>query len=281
MVVKPEEIAIAEELRTLPLEERVPELVRRLAAAGLHNGWARPAHYGVDPLGSVSATKASLERILEGKHGAFVAHTIGHPGGTNTVVKRIGNYGRNIILEGDALPEHFLDVITDDDEARPLPWPVVWNAGDTMVFEFSADSGLDTLTRITVRGFHVDAHLAEILKQRELSITTITRTTTAATRMKLDNAFVITKAQEVSHLLAKETISGDAVRVNVGLVFKGQQVLPSGEVLPPSTPAKTGCRFDATLDVDDKVTPELLYTSAGGAGFASLALTFIGCRNHG
>jgi hypothetical protein len=150
-----------------------------------------------------------------------------------------------------------------------------------MVFEFAAASGHDDLAFLPVRGFHVDPFTADVLAERELAVTTVSRATTAATVMKVTEQFVFNRALEVSHLLALETLTGDAARASIGGEVKGVELFPSGYMLPPASPAKVGTRLDVQLDSGDIFAPEFLYTSAGGAGTATLALSFIGCRRHG
>lgn len=282
--LSPAALAILDEVAHLPLEQRVLELVRRLRKEGIADARARPAAYPLTPT-TQSATSCVLDYELEPTFGPFVVVVIGHPnndnGGVVVTLTKLGTISRNV-LDGDTPAEHLCDVDSDSDEARPLPWPIVFEAGGQMHLEASAASGLDTFTHAPVRGFHVDDYTAELLRQRELGVLPVSRSYTAAATMQSEVSHQVTaRPLDVSHLLARETLTGDTVRARVRLKLKtGIDLLPGGKVIPPSSPAKAGARLEVPLRKDDTITPELLYTSALGTGTAALKLTFVGSRRY-
>lgn len=259
------------------LPSRILGYVDALKARGDRMAYARPAHYRADAAGS--ATAATYSRTLDRSAGPLVLVSVEHPqeGGADVIASalRVGGYNR---IDSDVLCDGWCDPEGTTEDPRNLTHPLVVGTGDTFSLDVTGSALLTT--GIQLRGYHVDEVTAEIIAQGgELYLEGLNRTHPAATVMTHVIDRVVRAKKHLTHLVAKETLAGDAVRANIGISIKGHRYLPAeGAVVPPRGLMKAAARISVDLEPNDSIQVQTRYTSAGGAGVARLQMTMMGRR---
>lgn len=273
---------IVEQLSYLPLTERILAFVRDMKARGERDVFARPAHYVAAASGSSAAASYTLQLVRA--DGIFAVTEIEHPSdGTADILCSSLRVNGMQYVDSDAIMDAWCDAASSEDP-RSLPWPIVVGAGDTMTSVVTG-SNLNT-SGIMVRGFHVDELTAAVLREvGELFVEGFNQTFAAAAVMGSNLDRVFQSEKEATHLVAKETLTGDAARSNVSISLKGQKLNPKdtgtgGLVIPPKSLRKAGARLSCGISPGDSYQQLPRYTSAGGAGTAKLQTTLIGRRRY-
>lgn len=261
-----------------PLERRIVEYVRAVRARGDQAAYARPAHYFAAAQAGASVTAA--EYVLELDRGvrSFVLHTIESPDTAHDVtVSKIQIAGANHV-DADVLMEGFVTNESDLDESRQLPHPLVIDVAGRITIDCTG-SALNT-SGLQMRGYHVDDVTARVVMEAgELWVEGLTQSPAAAAVQATNTPRTMRIAKRQTHLLARETLTGDAVRANVSILVKGDRLMPRElAVIPPRSPVKGGALLDVDWVSNDTLVLDTRYTSAGSAGTAKLSLTFMGRR---
>lgn len=271
--------AYVEKLSHLRLVDRVLLFVSYAKARGV-DAFARPAHYVAAGAGS-STTAQTYSLQLVRNDGILLLTEIEHPtDGTADILctqLTTGADGRGHV-DSSAVMDSWC-VAESSEDPRELPWPIIVGAGDTLAVGVTG-TNLPT-TGILVRGFHVDPITSEVFRYvGELFVEGWNKTHAAAAVMEdrtLDRTFRFD--EEITHVTAKETLTGDAARSQVQITLKGYKLHPkAGAVIPPKSLRKPGSRLSASVTTNDSMQIDQRYTSAGGAGTAKLQVTILGRR---
>ena len=261
------------------LATRVLAFVGMLNARGEGRAFARPAYYRADNSGT--ATAAAYSFTLARNEGPLVVCSIEHPqeGGANVLASALRVGGRNRI-DSDALCDAWCDAEGTTEDARSLPHPIVVGTGEVFALDVTGPAMITT--GLQVRGFHVDEVTAEIIARGgELYVEGLNRVHAAAAVMAATDDRVIREHKQMTHLVAKETLTGDAVRSSVGIIVRSQRWSPKeGAIIPPRGTEKALARVDTHLAPNDSIQVQQRYTSAGAAGTARLQLTMLGRKRY-
>lgn len=273
--------AYVEALSHLPLVERL-FLWTTFAKARALDVWARPAHYIATAAGSAAAATYTLELTRADMGGAspiFLATEIEHPAnGTADIVCSSFKANGNEHVDADVLADAWCDALSSENQ-RALPWPVLVPGNSSMELAFTGSS-LNT-TGLSVRGFHVDDLTAAVFRHvGEIVLEGYNKTYAAAAVMQTPIDRQHKQApKELSHIVAKETLTGDAARSGLELLIRTIPLVPKRQaVIPPLSLRKASARVQIALNTHDSVNVTSRYTSAGGAGTAKLQITTIGRR---
>jgi hypothetical protein len=276
--------AYVESLSHLPLVERLFMWTTFAKLRGL-DVFARPAHYLATASGTSSAATYTTELVrhdIGGFSSIFLVAEIEHPanGQADIVCSSIKANG-NEIVDADVIADAWCDALTSEDQ-RALPWPIIVPANSSFEMQFTGGAVLNT-TGVKVSGFHIDDLTAEVFRfVGELALEGFNKTYAAAAVMDtpIDRTFK-REPKELSHIVAKETLTGDAARAAMTIQFKGTKIVPKDQaVIPPLSLRKASARVQIGLVPNDTVQVRSRYTSAGGAGTAKLQVTMIGRRRY-
>lgn len=275
--------AYVEALSHLPLVERIFLWVTTAKARGL-DVFANPAHYVAVAAGSATAAEYTLELTRADMSGAapiFMVTEIEHPSnGTADILCSSLKANGNETIDADAIADAWCDALSSEDQ-RALPWPILVPGNSSLVASFTGSS-LNT-SGLAVRGYHVDDLTAAVFRfVGELALEGYNRTYAAAATMEtpIDRQFKRAD-KEVTHIVAKETLTGDAVRSSLEMLIKTIPIVPKRQaVIPPISVRKASARVQIPIATNDSVTVKSRYTSAGAAGTAKLQVTFIGRRRY-
>lgn len=273
-------VALWESLSSLRLSDRVVAFVRDRRARGDVAAYARPAHY-VAAASGASTTAQSYVLELQRNAGQLVLCTVEHPSeGTASILATGLRVGGQQYVDSDAICDAWCDPEGTTEDPRDLPHPVVVGTGDTLSLDVTGTALLTT--GLQMRGLHVDDVTAAVIRAAgELYVEGINKTFAAAAVMATTVHRLMKGAKSNTHLVAKETLGGDTARANVSILVKGDRILPKeGAVVPPRSLRKSGARLDVDFAPNDGVQLDCRYTSAGGAGTATLQLTLLGRRRY-
>ncbi len=272
--------AFLERLSHLPLVERVFAVVAFLKSMGLPAFCKRGNYVAV---GAGASTVAQTYQLrLERNDGLLIIDSIGAPSSNaDTICSSLRAGGAQYVVN-DALMDAWAEVESSEDQ-RAFPWPVVMGAGDTLMLVVTG-TGL-TIIGIPVRGFHVDEMTAAIFRQvGELNVEGFNITMADARVMTGVISRVFQLDKEITHLVSKETLTGDTVRDAIGLQVKGIKLNPrdvgaAAAVIPPLSTRKSGARVSIGIAPGDSIDFTTRYTSAA-AGTAKLQMTALARRRY-
>jgi hypothetical protein len=269
-----------ESLAHLPLDERVLTWARIMRAKGEGGVFARTATYLAAASGS--ATAATYTLTLAHAEGHFVLVSLAHPSpGTADIIASALRLGAKNRIDSDVLCDAWCEAETDEDR-RGLPHPLILDVGGTFSMDVTG-TALNT-TGLTVRGYHVDALTAEVIRASgELVLEGINHAPAIAPSMDSLTDRLFRCAKRLTHIVSKETLAGDAVRHNVSFSLKADKLHPKdGKVIPPLSTRKAGARVDVDVKPGDSLQLATRYTSVTGAGAntGKLQVTIIGRRHY-
>lgn len=259
------------------LVSRLFGFIGTLRARGDRAVYARPAHYIAAAAGSSTAATYSL--TLARSEGPLLVASIEHPSaGTASILASALRVGGQNRIDSDALCDAWCDPEGTTEDPAGLPHPLIVGTGDTLSLDVTGTALITT--GIQTRGYHVDEVTAEVIAQAgELYVEGLNRSHAAAAVMSTVDDRVIRTHKTLTHLVAKETLTGDAARANFGAIIQTHRWAPKeGAIIPPRTPRKVAARVDVALRPNDSIQVQQRYTSAGGAGTAVLQLTMLGYR---
>lgn len=278
--------AYVEELSHLPLVERVLLWIRYAKLRGLEREvFARPAHYLAVASGSATAAEYTIETTQAdpgGENPTLLLTEIEHPAdGTADILCSSIRCNGNEHVDVDVLADAWCDARASED-ARALPWPIIVpGTPSKCILKFSG-TNMNT-TGLKTSGFHVDRLTRDVFRYvGELALEGFNKTYSAAAIMAEPLARKHQLAdKELSHVVSKETLTGDTARNSVKLLFRTIPIVPREHaVIPPLSLRKAGARVQVGVRTNDTTTIESRYTSAGGAGTAKLQITTVGRRRY-
>lgn len=275
--------AYVEQLSHLPLVERLFLWTTFAKTRGL-DVFARTAHYIATASGSATAAEYTLEIARADAAGAepdFLVTEIEHPSnGTADILCSSLRTNGNELVDADVIADAWCDALSSEDQ-RSLPWPAIVSAKGQLIAKFTGSS-LNT-TGIKMSGFHVDDLTSAVFRYvGELALEGYNKTYSAAAIMSQDiDRKRLGPSKELSHVVAKETLTGDAARSSLEILFKGIPAIPKRQaIIPPLSLRKASARVQIRIETNDSTVITSRYTSAGGAGTAKLQITTIGRRRY-
>lgn len=267
----------------LPLGERIICLIGAMKARGEVGVYAKKAQY-IALAGSTSTT-AQVYKLQTVKEDATLAIvSVAHPSdGTASIIATSMSVDSGDYVHADAVMDAWCDAPASED-ARGLPWPIVVGGGGTFTLRVTGTSlpiSTSSPAGLAVHGFHIDALTAAVLRQvGELFVEGFNITFAAAATMTEPVRRKFDRAKEFTHLVAKETLTGDTVRASMEFQFKDWRLNPhagpEAVVIPPLSVRKAGARVSIAVEAGDRADFSYRYTSAAGTGTAILQVTGIG-----
>lgn len=270
-----------EQLSHLPLVERVFLWTTFAKQRGL-DVFARTAAYLAVASGSSTAAEYTLDLTRAdagGLHPEFLLHELEHPSnGTADILFSSIKCNGNEHVTSDAIADAWCDALSSEDP-RSLPWPIIVPGNSQLIARVSGSS-LNT-TGLKASGFHVDELTASVFRYvGELEVEGYNRTYAAAAIMSTDiDRKRLLPPKQLSHIVAKETLTGDAARSSLEILIKAIPAIPKRQaVIPPLSLRKAAARVNIGIDTNDSIVVLSRYTSAGGAGTAKLQVTALARR---
>jgi len=278
-------VSVLEALGHLTLTERVLVFVGQMKAAGNKDVFAKRVHLlAKNVQAGTAAATYSLQLLTS--DGILLIDDMQHPaaGAADCLVQSLRVNGLRYI-DSAVLADQWMEDETTE-TGRGLPWPIVCGARDTLEYDVTQPGALLNTVGLVVSGFHVDEFTAEVFRQcGELWMRGVNQTMAAGAVMTTDGTsnFQFQRDQELTHLVAKETLGATVVRTNVSLQVKKDPMIPAVDVrsfvVPPASIRKPRARCSVAVAAGDSFEFSARYTG-NGVDTAKVQLSLFGRRRY-